>query len=375
MQKTCAPRNALVLAVAIACAACEASDPETRETLDGGTVPSGDAATACTTEPAVTPVPPSDPAACSRPSTDYDPTRTATDAWPACISDANAYVPFEASISALSRVAAFEQIRGLLGFGTTKTPSPDDFLQARVLYSQDQGIESRIARREDEHYPPAAKLCRDMTDAELAANRDRCVGPALLRPLVNDAFVNGIAGASPHVQAARIEAAFLAWLYFSIFKEATSAKDAAKDVDSMWAKYSGGNARDTATNVGLARYVSALSPESHQRIYDGLLAVRCWRDLDNPTGVASNTTLQLQARAQLDRALLRGLALVAMQRADAAGACSTAWETVRVLGGVLVREAKARDAGKGVALESAIATGPSAAATVRTLLGELFPCP
>ena len=64
-----------------------------------------------------------------------------------------------------------------------------------------------------------------------------------------------------------------------------------------------------------------------------------------------------------------------MTSSSAAGACSTAWETVRVLGGVLVREAKARDAGKGVALESAIATGPSEAAPVRTLLGELFPCP
>jgi hypothetical protein len=370
---------AIAAAAALACASCEASDPETREPLDAGasadTGADSDASAACTTEPRITPVPPAPPGTCARLVTDFDQANAAADGWPACVADRSPYTPIEASISALSRVAAFEQIRALLGFGTAKAPTPDDFLQARVLYSQDQGIESRIARREDEHYPPAAKLCRDMTEAELAANRERCVGPAVLRPIVNDAFVKGIAGEAPAVQAARIEAALLSWLYFSIFKEATSAKDAAKDVDSMWAKYSGGNARDAATHVGLARYVRALSPEAHERIYDGLLAVRCWRDLDNPTGVASNAALQLQARAQLDRGLLRGVALVVMQRAEAAGACGPAWETVRILGGFLVREAKVRDGAKGARLESALAAGPTGAADVRTLLGELFPCP
>jgi hypothetical protein len=364
--------RALSLAAAFAVGACEAADPVSR----GGAYAdaAADAGAVCSTEPAVTPSP-TNPS-CTRPATDYDPANAAADGWPACVSDTNAYVPFEASISALSRVAAFEQIRSLLGFGSAKVPTPDDFLQARVLYSQDQGIESRVARREDEHYPPASKPCRDMGEQELAANRDRCVGPAILRPILNDAFVKGIAGESPSVQSARIEAALLGWLYFSIFKEATSARDAAKDVDSMWAKYSGGNARGASPQVGLARYVSARSDEAHQRIYDGLLAVRCWRDLDNPTGVASNLALQLQARAQLDRALLRGLALVVMQRAEASDACATAWEGVRILGGFLVREAKARDGAKGAALEAAIAAGPSTgAASVRAIVGELFPCP
>jgi hypothetical protein len=48
---------------------------------------------------------------------------------------------------------------------------------------------------------------------------------------------------------------------------------------------------------------------------------------------------------------------------------------VRILGGFLVREAKVRDGAKGARLESALAAGPTGAADVRTLLGELFPCP
>jgi hypothetical protein len=362
-----------IFAVVLPFAGCEGADPEVRGSLDGGNVVSSDSGAACATEREPLPVAPA--ASCARPTTDFDPANTAGDGWPACVSDGNVYVPFEANVSALSRVAAFEQIRALLGFGTAKVASPDDFLQARVLYSQDQGIESRVARREDEHYPPATKLCRDMNEQELAANRDRCVGPAVLRPLLNDAFTKGIAGEAPSLQAARVEAALLSWLYFSIFKEATSARDAAKDVDSMWAKYSGGIAREAATHVGLARYVRALSPETHERIYDGLLAVRCWRDLDNPTGVASNTALQIKARDQLERALLRGIALVVMQRAEAASECRTASETVRILGGFLVREAKTRDLAKGDRLQSAIAAGPINVADVRALLGDLFPCP
>ncbi len=353
-------------------AGCEASDPTPTARVDAG-AGDGGAGANCSADSTLRPVV---EGTCTRPADDYTPRSPSSDAWPACIADSNAYAPFEASISALSRVAAFEEIRSLLGFGSAKVPSSDDFLQARVLYSQDQGIESRVSRREDEHYAAAPKLCRDMSEAELVTYRERCVGPAILRPILNDAFVKGIGGETPTVQAARIEASLLAWLYFSVFKESTSARDAAKDCDSMWAKYSGGRPRESAEHVSLARYVHALSVETHERIYDGLLAVRCWRDLDNPTGVATNTSLHLRARTQLDRALLRGLALVTAQRAEASAGCSSAWEGVRVLGAVLAREAKERDAAKGAALEAALARTPEVGGPeVARLLVEIFPCP
>jgi hypothetical protein len=362
-------RPLLSLVVAALVTSCEASDPVPTAIVDAGVA---DAGSTCST--AVTTVPAQ--GVCPRPVDDYRPGMPGTAGWPSCVSDQGVYVPVEASISALARIAAFEEIRAVLGFETTKIPSSDDFVQARVLYSQDQGIESRIARREDEHYPAASKLCRDMSEAELAANRDRCVGPAVLRPILNDAFAKGIAGDAPTVQAARIEAALLAWLYFSIFKEATSAKDASKDTDSMWAKYTGGKARAATPRVSLARYVATLAPETHERIEDGLLAVRCWRDSDNPTGVASNTALQLRARTQLDRALLHGLAAIVRQRAAASERCSNAWEAVTLLGGFLVREATARDAAQGALLAAALAK-PSAtgASEVNAVLERVFPCP
>ena len=147
------------------------------------------------------------------------------DQWPACISDRNEYVAFSPNISSLARVGAFEQISRILGFGTGKAPSPAEFTEARVIYTQEQGIESRVSRREDEHYPPAAKACRDMTEAEIAANTDRCVGPAKIRPILNAAFQEGMAGQDPALNAARIEGALLWFLYISIFKEATTAAD------------------------------------------------------------------------------------------------------------------------------------------------------
>lgn len=362
-------RPLFALVVAALVASCEGSDPVPTATGDAGGV---DAGSTCSTAAITVPV----QEVCPRPVDDYRPGAPGTANWPACVSDQGVYVPVEASISALARVAAFEEIRTVLGFETTKIPTSDDFVQARVLYSQDQGIESRIARREDEHYPPASKLCRDMTAAELAANRDRCVGPAVLRPILNDAFAKGIAGDAPTVQAARIEAALLAWLYFSIFKEATSAKDAAKDTDSMWAKYTGGKARAVTPRVSLARYVATLAPETHDRIEDGLLAVRCWRDSDNPTGVAANSALQLRARTQLDRALLHGLAAIVRQRTAAVERCSNAWEAVTLLGGFLVRETTARDPQQGALLAAALAK-PSAtgASEVNAVLERVFPCP
>jgi len=345
---------------------CESADPTPSNP------PVSDAAgIGCAADEALAP---SAAAACTKPAGDFTP-GSADDGWPACVSDDGTYHNFEASVSSLTRVEALERIAATLGLGTAKVPSPADFVAARAVYSADEGIASRVVRREDEHYPPAAKLCRDMTADELAANRDRCAGPAKILPILNKAFAGGGNGLEPAANSARIEAALLWMFYLSAYKESRSCAVAAKDCDSMWAKYTGGAPRSAAK--GLSRYVRARNVATHEAIYDAVLAVRCWRDLDNPTGAATNSALQDRATAQLDRGLLRGLALIVRQRALRA-TCGATWEGVRILGGVLDREATLRDPAAAAVLRAELAkTDPATVDTAKltSALDALFPCP
>ena len=254
--------------------------------------------------------------ACQPAATDYRPRDAAannsvTDAWPACVSDENVYTPIDPNISTVARVAAFDQIAVKL-WKDGKVPTSQEFVESLDLFTQAEGLASRVQRREDIHYPPApgGARCRDQGVPETAP--DRCVGPAKLLPVLNDAFTRGAQGESPRVHAARIEAALLWFLYVSPLAEVTSCASTPKDCDSAWAYYTGGTPR--AEPRGLAAYVKALGPETHERAYDGALAVRCWRNLDNETGAATNTALQQRALRQYDKALLRGTALILRQR-------------------------------------------------------------
>jgi hypothetical protein len=352
--------------------ACESSDPiaHTPDAGQGG----GAGAVLCDANEGIADV--SGPS-CAPLADDYTPRDAASknDMWPACISDGNAYVAFNTNISSLARVAAFEEIGKILGFGGLSAPTSQDFLDARVVYTQEQGIESRVVRREDEHYPPAPLACRDMTVEEQAMYPDRCVGPVKIRPILNDAFQHGIEGKDPVGNAARIEGALIWFFYASIYKEATSAFLNPPDVDSMWAKYTGGEPRASA--LGLSRYIRPRSLEAHDRIWDGLLAVRCWRDLDNPTGPAMDVMLRDRARAQLDRALLRGLAVLVRQRA-ARLSCAAAWESVKIVGGVLDREATLRDPTNAGVLRAELAKARAEDVDRDKLIAALdaiFPCP
>jgi hypothetical protein len=88
---------------------------------------------------------------CTIPDTFYTP-RDASSAGtrsPACISDDNAYHPFQADVPSNARLAAIEKIGQLLGWDGTHTPTPDDFDQARLACSQMEGVDSRVQRRED----------------------------------------------------------------------------------------------------------------------------------------------------------------------------------------------------------------------------------
>lgn len=357
----------LATALALFLAACPSPAPSPR---DAGAPPGGDAGD-CPNPPAFV----EDVSSCPPLPTDYQPraSGSALDSWPACISDDGVYHPLDPNISSVARVAAFEQIAGLL-WDAGKLPSAQDFLDARVVYAADQGLDSRVQRREDVHYPKGAGACSDPAVAD--ANPDRCAGPKRLLPILNEAFAAGSTGHAPLVNAARIEAALTWFLYLSALSEAESCASKPQDCDSCWAYYAGGAPRESP--AGLARLVRRLGPETHDRAYDGTLAVRCWRDLD-PATPATDLALRDQARDQLDRALLRGLALLVRQRfSELSCASAEGFEARQAFLGVLVplldRAARARDAALADQLAAQLSPRPDAARAVAAL-DALFPCP
>ncbi|MBN1771241.1 MAG: hypothetical protein JXB32_08280, partial [Deltaproteobacteria bacterium] len=245
------------------------------------------------------------------------------------------------------------------------------------------GLDSRVQRREDLHYPavPAGEgTCTDAGVPELYP--DRCVGPGRILPIVNDAFALGAAGTDPWVQAARLEAAFLWFLYVSAYKEPHTCTETPRDCDSAWAYYTGGEPRDGG--FGMAGYVRSLDLETHDRAWDGLLTVRCWKNLDHETGVSTDLVTRDRAIAQLDRAAIRGVALIVRERLDTLAAAATdearraAWAFLRILGGVLDREAMVRDPAVAGVLRTELArTDPTTVDidAARDAIDTLFPCP
>lgn len=352
--------------------ACEAADPEVKNPGGGGAAGAG--FVTCNANEGVVDMSGS---MCKPLADDYTPrdNASANDTWPACISDGNKYVPFDLNNSAVARVAAFEKISELLEFGGLEVPSSQDFLDARVQYSLADGIEFHVARCEDDHYPAAPKLCQDMTADEQAQYPDRCVGPIRIRAILHAAFESGIKGEEPMLNAARIESALLWFFYISTYKEAVAAAETSVRTDSSWAYYTGGESRENP--IAFAKYVQERSQEAHDRIGDALLAVRCWRDLDNPTGPAMDPVLQNRAVAQLDRALIRGMALILRQRVQVRS-CEVAWESAEILGGVLRREAKARDSVQAAIFEEEISRRDATlvdGAKLTAAIDALFPCP
>ncbi len=220
-----------------------------------------------------------------------------------------------------------------------------------------------------------------MAAEELANNRDRCVGPARMIPLLSDAFDAGIAADGPPlVNAARIEAGLLWFLALSPYKECNTCADAPQDCDSCWAYYSG--ARQRAEDaLGLGGYVATLDRETHDRAIDGFLAVDCWRDLDQAVP-AADLALRDLAVGQMDRAILRGVALVVVDRLETLRAAAgdereAAWAFIEILGPFLDREAESRDPDAAASLAAAWAAGPDAIDIDATVcdLQTVFHCP
>ncbi len=378
--------------------ACKEDDPPGN--------PDGPTAIDATSADAPTDGPPADGnAACLARDTDYQPrvNSSADDMYPACVSDQDQYVMVGTSVSTISRVQAFEQIATLLF--TSAAPSRDAFIQARTLYLASEGLGSRVDRREDEHYPPVPGnvQCRNLVPAMQALYPERCVGPVKLKPLVegnptagmidNRGFTLGTDLASTELQrrlaAAQIEAGLVWFLHVSMYKEATTCGPNSQatqpaDCDSSWAYYSGGEQRNAG--IGFARYVRGLETLTHDRIFDGVLAVRCWRNLDDPavtTDDAMFAPLRTMALAQLDRGIARGIALIVRARLvalqTATGDDATVhWELVRNLGPSVLREAAARDQAMAQMLATELAKTDASQvdeASVISVLDALFPCP
>lgn len=247
------------------------------------------------------------PGACMPEADDYAP--GADDGWDACVSDDGRYHSVEPTISTVARVMAFEEIGDLL-FTPEADPSSDAFLMARAIYQEDEGLDSRIVRRYDPHFDVPEGTDCTMTGVP-AMYPDYCAGPARMQPVILDALSAGIDGTDPRANAGRVEAAILWFLGISTYKESLSCTSKAKDCDSSYAYYTGGE--PARCGIGLARYVAEVDAYAHDRAWDGLLAVRCWRDLDDAE-VATDLTLRDRARAQYDRAVQDGLAAILRDR-------------------------------------------------------------
>jgi hypothetical protein len=321
-------------------------------------------------------------ASCARPSMDYQPGKTVSP-WPACVSDGNSYVPFNTNISTVARITAFEAIATLL-WECDKVPTPADFAEAKVQLNIANGLQSRIDRREDEHYPlfvnaMGQTLC---TDAAQNGNQpDRCVGPVRMVPALNAALMAGANGQEPRVQAARVEGILMWFLYTSVYKEAvTCGRDKLDDCDSSWAYFTGGEAR-SSTGKGFMRYAKIADATSADRVIDANLAVRCWRDADR-TLPPANTALQNLAYAQLDRALDRALAATVIDRLgymkrDSGERRAADWAYISVTAAALNRAASARNTGLAAALRAEVQkTDPSTVDVdgMISTLQQLFPC-
>jgi len=317
-----------------------------------------------------------DPGSCTPMASDYSP--GPDDEWPACVSDDGRYHRIQPTISSIARVMAFEEIGELL-FDPTTDPASADFVEARMIYQEDEGIDSRVVRRYDPHFDvPDGTDCT--ADGVPETYPDYCVGPAQLQPIVLDAFAAGIDGMEPRVSAARIEAALLWFFYASHYKEGLTCTTKAKDCDSAYAYYTGGE--PARCGIGLARNVNEADPHAHDRAWDGLLAVRCWRDLDDGE-TAMDTAMRDRARDQYDRAVLDGVAAIVRDRLEKLAGASGDEQAyyhafVQVLGQALDRHMSEASASDATTLRDEIARDDSAAVDTDAAIAAIdavFECP
>ncbi len=309
-----------------------------------------------------------DLAGCTPLASDFTPDSSA--AYPACVADGGEWVLVDEPPGSAARVEAYEDMIELLRNGAT--PSADDFTTARAIYATDNGLESRVLRREDTHYPPipaaeqdpGVAFDRQCSVADNATNYpDRCVGPARIQPIVDEAFVAGMTGdGDANVHAARIDAAVQWFLWISIYKEAASCILAPGDCDSTWAYYNGGT--EQGAGIGVSANLREIDPAIDDAIFNGMLAIRCWRDLFPADGDPAfedlgdaGEAMFYEAHEQLDNASWYGWArLVRAHLERQPAVCDSEadanWAFIQVAGPVLDPEAAVRDEAAAATLTS-----------------------
>ena len=277
------------------------------------------------------------------------------DAWAPCAADGGSWVQLGANPpGTIARIAGFESIADRL-WRNDAMITPNDFIEAQLTYSEENGLGSRLVRRNDSHLPqPEGIDCRDAMAAQ--PYPEYCVGPVRMLPIINDAFDRGAQGDQPRLQAARIEATLLWFLYVSVYKEINTCKTTIADCDSGWAYYGGG--ANLADPLGYGAYVAAIDAGTHAAVFNGLLAVNCWRGLDNGA-TAADLELAGRAYAQTDVALDRSLALIFKARAEEAaglggGQKAAADAFLRIIGEALDRAVRAADVVSADALAAAV---------------------
>lgn len=333
---------------------------------------------------------PPDEWSCSALAGDYTP--GGEDDYAACVVDDGKYHLVADTPSSIARVEAYEAVRSMLA----GSPDADAFTEARSKYAEDEGLESRLLRREDLHFPPVPeadwqpgvdpdKQCT--VESNVEKYPDRCAGPGKIAPLLNDAFSSGQTGSgTPEVEAAKIDAALLWFLYLSVFKEASTCfSSAEKDCDSSWAYYTGGTGRESG--MGLSRRVRDISVIANDGVWNGFAAHRCLRehypqsDYETFDDLPREATdLLEQARQQLEHGLTYAWSRVVRARLEEqASMCATQaeanWAWLQIAGPVLDHEARARG---GYDLQE-LWTGPMPDAEMVTAavanLDAVFACP
>lgn len=393
--------------------ACKADDPGETDS-NPGTDSSGGTSGATvdvptTGEPmdcAAIQIPAVDEASCQPLATDFQPrTNAAGDMWPECAGDVVTYEQVDAKTpGSAARVDAYEAMAALL-WNNSAEPSKEDFTAARDQYVIAEGLESRLNRRDDMHYPgipedewdPQVDGDKQCTVAALATKySDRCVGPATLKPIIDAAFADGQSGTGDaRTHAAKIQAALDWFLYLSVYKETnTCATVKAADCDSAWAYYTG--LEPISSGKAWSADVLAGSKNAHERIWDGVLAVRCWRDLeqDDMGGYPLLEMVDADSKAlfergweQVDQALHRGFAVTVRQQAQAYfqtlcgegdSSAAASWAYLQIAGPALQREADERDATKAKVLADLWTSDSPTAQQVAdgiAALDAIFPCP
>lgn len=333
---------------------------------------------------------------CAPLATDYQP--GAQDDYPDCVADDGEWTAvLEDPPGSADRTVAYDDILALLRSGTE--PTPDDFTMARTRYSIGEGLESRIVRREDIHFPvipetdqdPGVDFDKQCTVGDnVSTYADRCVGPAKISPIINEAFAAGMSGeGDPNVHAARIDAAITWFMFVSPYKESASCIILPEDCDAHRGYFQGAEPRDMP--IGWGAQVDALSPMAYDAVYDAMLAIRCWRDLypgdADPTWDElgpDGQAMYIAAHEQLDNALWYALARTVRDHVEqqpiVCGSDADAnWAYLQILGPVLEPEAQRRDATAAGTLTSVFASAtPPAPEMLQAAVAAIdtaFPCP